>query len=72
MINSTFNGNSEYFDKNIFSHKLVRSDKKNLKSIKTNDTYGLFKFLLLCDGSYKIKRFHNAHLLKDLIDVKKN
>jgi len=56
-------------NKNIFSHKLARSDKKELKSIKTNDTYGLFKFLLLCDGSYKIKKFHNAHLLKGLIDV---
>ena len=56
-------------NKNIFSHKLARSDKKDLKSIKTNDTYGLFKFLLLCDGSYKIIKFHNAHLLKDLIDV---
>ena len=56
-------------NKNIFSHKLARSDNKELKSIKTNDTYGLFKFLLLCDGSYKIKRFHNARLLKDLIDV---
>ena len=56
-------------NKNIFSHKLARSDKKELKSIKTNDTYGLFKFLLLCDGSYKIIKFHNAHLLKDLIDV---
>ena len=56
-------------NKNIFSHKLARSDKKELKLIKTNDTYGLFKFLLLCDGSYKIIKFHNAHLLKDLIDV---
>ena len=56
-------------NKNIFSHQLARSDKKDLKSIKTNDTYGLFKFLLLCDGSFKIIKFHNAHLLKDLIDV---
>ncbi len=56
-------------NKNVFSHKLSESKKTDLKSIKTNDWYGLFKFLLLCDGSYRIKKINNAHLLKDLLDV---
>ena len=56
-------------NKNVFSHKLSKSDKSDLKSIQTNDLYGLFKFLLLCDGSYKIKKFQNVHLMKELLDV---
>ena len=56
-------------NKNIFSHKLSKSDKKDFKLIKTNDSYGLFKFLLVCDGNYEIKTFHNSYLIKDIIDV---
>ena len=56
-------------NKNVFSHRVVKREKNNLKVIKTNDSNGLLIFLLLCDGSYEIQKLNKVNLIKDLLNV---
>ena len=57
-----------YFaNKNIFSHKIINHEIKDEINIKTNDIYGLVKFLLICEGSFKILAIDKPNLIKEVL-----
>ena len=54
-------------NKSIFSHELITDNKNDDLHIRTSDTYGLVKFLLICDGSYSISSIDKPTLIKEVL-----
>lgn len=53
-------------NKSIFSHKLIH-DENDEFHIRTSDIYGLVKFLLICEGSFKILSIDKPNLIKEVL-----
>ncbi len=55
-------------NKSIFSHKLIKYKKNDEIHIRTSDIYGLVKFLLICEGSFKLLSIDKPDLIKEVLD----
>ena len=55
-------------NKSVFSHKLIKHEKKDEIHIKTSDAYGLVKFFLICDGSFELLFIDKPELVKEILD----
>jgi predicted DNA-binding transcriptional regulator YafY len=61
--------NSLYIaNKSIFSHNLMDNKKNDEFHIRTSDIYGLVKFLLICEGSFKIISIDKPDLIKEVLN----
>ena len=55
-------------NKSVFSHKLIKHELNDEIHIRTSDTYGLVKFLLICDGSFELLSIDKPDLIKEILD----
>ena len=55
-------------NKSIFSHKLIKHKVNDEIHIRTSDIYGLVKFLLICQGSFKMISIDKPDLIKEVLD----
>ena len=55
-------------NKSIFSHKLIKYKENDEIHIRTSDIYGLVKFLLICEGSFKLLSIDKPDLIKEVLD----
>ena len=53
-------------NKSTFSHKLIH-DENDEYHIRTSDIYGLVKFLLICEGSFRILSIDKPNLIKEVL-----